>query len=525
MTDPILIVGAGPTGLTLAIELARRAVPFYLIDQRLEPRHSDRAAFVKSRSLEIFANYGLADSFLCSGQVINGFDIFSNGIRTAWFRLHELDSPFPFFLGISESRTEEILTEKLERLGGRIERGVSFDGLAEESGALRVHLRLGADAQERKVSWLVAADGSHSAVREAVGIDFTGHDYPLNWGVIDGRVSNWHQPEDIVASHFDPVIYAAPIGEGRRRIYFRADQTGDSSHAYIERQLASIKTGVRLIEAEKAQLFHAHCRIAARFRVGRVLLAGDAAHAISPTQAHGMNTGIQDAFNIGWKLALVVQGLAREELLDSYESERRPVAELVGTSGDVVEALIDKGDPDATDAIRAALATDSSRRQVATDEAEIAYRYCESPIVVDLSPLPGSPPVTKVGCRVGDAGPLVGQGGELRVHQMLTHGGYTLFLLVKDADSAVLKDAIVHAGRVAERYGALVKAYVVATEIDGVDDEIDPPLLLDKDGVLHARLCGDTPCLCLVRPDGHLGLRVTPPSMSALEGHLSQILL
>ena len=525
MTDPILIVGAGPTGLTLAIELARRAVPFHLIDQRPEPLHSDRAAFVKSRSLEIFANYGLADSFLRRGQVINGFDIFSQGVRAAWFRLHELDSPFPFFLGISESRTEEILTEKLERLGGRIERGVSFVRLKEEPGALRVHLRVGADEQERRVSWLVAADGSHSAVRETVGIDFAGHEYSFDWGVVDGRVSNWHQPEDIVASHFDPVIYAAPIGQGRRRIYFRANPAGDSSHDYIERQLASIANGVRLIDAEEAQLFHAHCRIAARFRVGRVLLAGDAAHTISPTQAHGMNTGIQDAFNIGWKLALVAKGLAREELLDTYDPERRPVAELVGISGDGVEALIDKGDPDATDAIRAALATDSSRRQVATDESEIAYRYRESPIVADLSPLSGSPSVTEVGCRVGEAGPLVGQGGELRLHQILAHGGYTLFLLVKDADGTVAKDAIAHADQVGERYGTLVKAFVIVTKEARLENAIDSPLLLDKDGELHTRLCGDAPCLCLVRPDGHLGIRVMPPSISALDEHFSQILL
>jgi len=355
--------------------------------------------------------------------------------------------------------------------------------------------------------------------------DFAGHDYAFDWGVVDGRISNWHQPEDIVASHFDPVIYAAPIGQGRRRIYFRANPAGDSSHDYIERQLASITNGVRLIDAEEAQLFHAHCRIAARFRVGRVLLAGDAAHTISPTQAHGMNTGIQDAFNIGWKLALVAKGLAQEKLLDTYEPERRPVAELVGTSGDEVEALIDKGDPDATDAIRAALATESSRRQVATDESELAYRYRESPIVADLSPLSGSPPATEVGCRVGDAGPLVGQGGELRLHQVLAHGGYTLFLLIKDADGTVVKDAVAHADQVEERYGTLVKALVVVTKEARLENAIDSSLLLDKDGELHARLCGDASCLCLVRPDGHLGLRVMPPSISALEGHFSQILI
>ncbi len=130
--DPILIVGAGPTGLVLAIELARRAVPFHLVDQRPEPLTSDRAAFVKSRSLEILATLGVADGFLDGGHVINGFDFYAGGERTASFRLVTLDSPFAYFLGIS----------------------------------------------------------------------FDGHDYPLRWGVVDGRLSGWPHPEDIVALGF-----------------------------------------------------------------------------------------------------------------------------------------------------------------------------------------------------------------------------------------------------------------------------------------------------------------------------------
>ena len=403
MTDPILIVGAGPTGLTLAIELARRGVPFHLIDRRLEPQQADRAAFVKSRSLEIFAEYGLAEAMIRDGQIINGFDIFSGGARKTWFRLGELDSPFPFFLGISEAKTEQRLTEKLEGLGGRIERGVGFADLEQAPDGVRVRLQSGAREEERAYSWLVAADGAHSHSRACLGLDFAGHDYAFHWGVIDGHIANWQQPGDIVASQFDPLIYAVPIGNGRRRIYFRANPQGDSDPSYVEAQLAMISPGLRLEHADPPRLFHAACRIAARYRLGRVLLAGDAAHAISPTQAHGMNTGIQDAYNLGWKLALIAQGLAPDTLLDSYETERRPVAETVSASGDDMESLIAKGDPDATNAIQQALATGESRAQVAMAEAEIAYSYPGSAIVEDHGRTAQAPHVTQIGCRVGDA--------------------------------------------------------------------------------------------------------------------------
>lgn len=524
MTDSVLIVGAGPTGLTLAIELARRAVPFDLIDQRTAPLQSDRAAFVKSRSLEIFKTYGLADLFVRCGQVINGFDIFSGGVRQAWFRLGDIDSPFPYFLGISESKTEELLTVKLNQLGHQIERSVSFIGFKEESNGLSVRLSSKGREEERTYNWLVAADGSHSGVREASRIDFPGHEYACKWGVVDARIERWNQPADIVASQFDPVIYAAPIGAGRRRIYFRAKQNGTAILDDVEQQVARIALGLRLVDADKPQLFKSQFRIAAHYRAGRVLLAGDAAHTISPTQAHGMNTGIQDSFNIGWKLALVAQGRAKTMLLDSYEAERRPVAQVVGASGDEMESLIAKGDPEATNTIREALATDNSRLQVALAESETTYRYDRSTIVGEYDGLNGSP-LTEVGCRVGDAGPLTGRNESLSLHQILAHGGHTLFWLLGDSSRGEQDRACAIVGEFSERYGELVKAFVITTgRVEAPHNEI-APLLLDENGSLHERLCGQTPSLSLVRPDGHLGFRCAPPSVVELDQHLSQVII
>ena len=180
--DSVLIVGAGPTGLMLAIELQRRGVPHTLIDQRPEPLLWDRAAVVKSRTLEIFDALGLAQQFHGRGTRVRGVDFYSRGARKASMRLGDLDTPFPYTLGLSEGVTEQILTAELERLGGRVERGVEFVESQANDEAVRVTVRESGAERTFRAGWLVGADGLHSKVREAAGVEFAGHDYESNGG-------------------------------------------------------------------------------------------------------------------------------------------------------------------------------------------------------------------------------------------------------------------------------------------------------------------------------------------------------
>lgn len=521
-TDPILIVGGGPAGLVLAIELTRRRVPCRVIDYRAPDLPQDRAAFVKSRSLEIIASYGLADAFLERGHVINGFGFYSAGAETASYRINVIDSPFPYFLGIPESETENLLVEKLEQIGGKIERGVKFVDYHEEPDGLVARLRTVDGDNTCKFAWIVGADGLHSAVRQTAGIPFLGHDYALHWGVVDGRLSNWTRAEDMVAVQFSPLVYAAPLGGGRRRIYFRADPGAGSGIAEVNQMLAALGPRVELRDADTPQLFHSHCRIAQRFRSGRVLLVGDAAHVISPVQAHGMNTGIQDSFNLGWKLALVAKGVAPESLLETYDVERRPIAEFVAKTGDEAEDLAVKGDPAATEIVTQALSDSNQRDRMATDEAEVAYVYGKSPIVEDPGIPTAVPCATEVGCRVGDASGLMASDipKAMTLHEIIAHTGHTLFLLARDADRRQLEDGLGLIRHATDRYGEYLKAYLIHTnEIAG--KPATPDLLFDSAGAAHARLGPTENSLTLVRPDGHLGLRCAPPSLSVLERHLS----
>lgn len=525
--NPVLVVGAGPTGLVLALELVRRGVACRLVDRRPEPLGRDRAIVVKSRSLEVLAGMGLANTFVRRGHIIRGLDLFSGGTKVATIGLDGLDSPFAFDLCLPEEETERILTEALEQLGGRVERGVELTGLEPTRQGARARLRpLGGDVERiLDASWVVGTDGLHSAVRAAIGDEFEGHEYPTLWSVADAHLAGWRQPGHHATVQIEaPIAIAFPLRDGRWRFTFQADAEDDALEIVAAR-LAAISPGVALQDPDEPQHFHTHARVAHRYRFGRVLLAGDAAHASTPFEGHGMNTGIQDSYNLGWKLALVVTGAAPETLLNSYEAERRPIAQAIARSGDDAEARAAKRDPAATQGLMALLATPEGRRLAAIAEAEIAFGYDQSPIVDEVVQDPGTARGgTEIGFRVGDAAPLEGADGAFRLHQLIGVPGHTLLLMLGDADPTALDQGLALAKGAAQRHRPHVQAYV-ATRNPWHGDGSPSELLRDPTGALHERLGADRPSLCLVRPDGHLGLRAEPPSVDVLEAHLRRIFL
>ena len=195
---PVLIVGAGPSGLIVGIELARRGVPFHLIDRMADPAPWSAAIFIKSRSLEILAGLGLIDSFMERGQIVDGVDLYLGERYVGSYRFRDLDTPYPYILSIPEEQTINLLTKKLEQHSGCIERGVEFLGLEETDDGVRARLK----SEEfgdylLEAEWVVAADGYHSAVRDAIGDQFDGKDYPELWGVVDSQIDNWSHPRNL----------------------------------------------------------------------------------------------------------------------------------------------------------------------------------------------------------------------------------------------------------------------------------------------------------------------------------------
>ncbi len=333
----VLICGAGPTGLVTAIKLARAGVAVDIVDRRTEPSPLSKAAAVWRRTLEVLHGDVPVDRFLERGRILHGVRI---GLRDRLLRQIDFggrSGRFPTGLLIPQAETESLLIEALSSLGIEIRRGVELTGFVAESGGVRVDLRT-ADAEEAvEYDWLIGADGARSAVRHGLGVRFPGSTVAHRWLLGD---LDFEEPgdEDWMSLYFadDGLAAMFPYGGGRWRLVADGGPVAseveprDPDLAEIESVLRE-RTGVesRIVGTTWLAEFRINERIVDSYRHGRVLLVGDAAHIHSPLGGQGMNTCIQDAVNLAWKLALVVRGEADETLLDTYEAERRPVGAAV----------------------------------------------------------------------------------------------------------------------------------------------------------------------------------------------------
>lgn len=510
----VLVVGAGPTGLLLASELHRRGVECLLIDAHDSPMGWDRATVVHPRSLEIFESLGIVEPLLKQGVKQRRAVLHADGAVLGEIDLSLCGSRYPFNIGISEEVTESILTDYLTRQGGKVIRSTRLVALEQREDG--VFATIGQDGTATQVSaqWVVGCDGHASTVRTQAGICQDGHDIAAPWAVFDATVTGWLESYEGNYAYLDelPVILTA-LPDQRWRVYLRpssptSDLVADASST-LERYLPT----ARFENIENPTRFHCHSKIARQFRSGRILLAGDAAHTCSPAQGHGMNTGLQDAFNLAWKLALVCQATCSDALLDSYEAERRPAAELVIAEGDAAEAAQSTMGPDERrtrdTAIHAALADPTSRHHEAVAEAELDIDYSNSPIVTGdrhdaLGPgqrLPDQIAVQPVAS------------GSCMLNDFANRRGHTA-LLIGGASTTQSELAAVHRSIHAGIDLPVLEATIALTAHPHGGDgyaRLDPSAA-DRLGV-----SGIT--LLVVRPDGHVGLRADGRHVEALAAY------
>jgi 2-polyprenyl-6-methoxyphenol hydroxylase-like FAD-dependent oxidoreductase len=519
MSEPgpqVLVIGAGPTGLLLAAELERRDVPCLLIDELDAPRGWDRATVVHARSMEIFEALGLADRLLAQGVRTRAARFHSDGEILGELNFGASGSRYGFDIGLSEEVTEAVLTDFLEAQGGAVTRSTRLIGLVADEGAVTATLAHDGERREVVVQWVVGCDGLHSAVREAAGIEFPGADIEAQWAVFDATIEGWENDYDVVFPHLDtPPVILTPLPRRRWRVYLRP--TSDTSDLVAEagEVIRRYQPGATFTEIENPTRFHCHSRVAARYRSGRVLLAGDAAHACTPAEGHGMNTGLQDAFNLGWKLALVCRGEAGVGLLDTYEAERRPVAERVVSSGADVEsahAMTDAGERAERDAeIRKTFADPDTAHHEAAAAAEIDRSYPRSRAVAgdDGSNL-------RPGLRLPDTRPVEPLHGDPRPLHELTHRlGHTLIVLGgPQADPARVGNLVTE---LEGRSGAPVDAVVGLSTRPG-----GPPVGRIDDSVA-AQLGVDGVTVLGVRPDRYIGLRDDSSDPRVVEAYISAL--
>ncbi|BBZ37255.1 FAD-dependent monooxygenase [Mycobacterium conspicuum] len=391
----VLVVGAGPVGLVAAAELARRGVRVRLIDKLAQPTDQSRAIVVHARSLDMLDRIGIVDEMVGTGIKAIAMQLYAGRRKLFRVPLGGVDSAFPFTLTTAQTETERVLGDHLQSLGVTVERGVELVALTQDDDDVHATLRHEDGLTELVTApWVIGADGAHSAVRKLVGAKLAGSFAGERFLLAD--VDAEHSLDmDSMHTFFAPdgPVVVLPMAEGRMR--FLASETGAGRDApqptqeELQRILDHRIGGIRVVHSHWLTSFEVrHARVPA-YRWGRVFLAGDAAHIHSPAGGQGMNTGMQDAFNLAWKLAMVIDGQAGQTLLDSYEAERIPVADSViaftdrltrgGTLSGVPRRIRDL-------VIRLLSHVPAARRFMAETVEEVNVAYRTSPLAVGRSP-------------------------------------------------------------------------------------------------------------------------------------------
>lgn len=337
MGGMVLVTGAGPVGLTAAMALRRRGVDVRIIDKDTARTDKSKALVIWPRTLELLDVEGCVAGFLAAGMRGTGARILAGGRELVHLSFATARSSFPFALMLPQSETERLLEEQLASLGVPVERRVELLSFSDERHGVAATLRHADGTIETlAAAYLIGCDGAHSTVRHGLGVPFEGSTEPSNWALADCRIDGDLVPDEItICWQPDGLLAFFPIVGGRFRVIAdlrdaAGTAPGDPTLGEVQALLdARGPKGLRAHDPFWLARFHINERKVADYGRGRVFLAGDAAHIHSPAGGQGMNTGMQDAFNLAWKLALVLGGQARETLLDSYSPERGAVGEQV----------------------------------------------------------------------------------------------------------------------------------------------------------------------------------------------------
>ena len=521
----VLIAGAGPIGLTAAIELARRGVDFRIVDPIHDPPQYAKAVGVQPRTLEVFEGMGVLRRILDAAVQMFGQFVYVNGEKVATIEFATpADVPFGF-IAIPQYATERILREELAMHGVSIERGLQVADFEQDADGVTAALEGDDGRQTVRTRYLVGADGAHSAVRKALGLTFEGAafeeqymlgDVEVDWSLPRGwTVRAMHQTD----GNTDDLLVCIPLpGRGRYRMSMlvpddltsgptQADGVAHGFEGVRKPELHHIQDVLDRLSPEPttarnlrwSSVFRISHRIVNAYGRGRVFVAGDAAHIHPPTGAQGMNTGIQDAHNLAWKVALALSGDAAPTLLDSYDAERRPVGEEV--VGRTVRSAREGIGADSTDP-----------EFVIRREAQLLIRYGDSPIVADGA-----------GGRAPDATGLTRAAvtGPLRLFSLLSRRDHTLLLYAAHDARAddVLSFETVAEAVIAAAHGH-IDVYLIAAPNADVDGTV-LPLIRDSDNDFARMYSATSSSVYVVRPDGYLAFASSSIDPADLLAHLS----
>ncbi|MDM9379764.1 FAD-dependent monooxygenase [Chlorogloeopsis sp. ULAP01] len=535
MSLDVLIVGAGPTGLLLAAQLARHGIKPRLIDKQPQPSTTSKALAVFARTLEIFDKLGIVEEAIDCGCKIYGANIHDDGKRFAHISIDKIDSFFPFVLSLPQSETERILAQLVESLDVHIERPVSFTTLEQDREGVTATL-CHPDGQEEscRAAWLIGCDGAHSSVRKPAGLGYQGIDIQATFVLADLK-SDWQLSPDNIQVFFSSsgVLAAFPLpGENNWRIIANVPpdiELPENPELQIFQQLTSDRCGLQatLGDPTWTSKFSIRQRIVDKCRAGRVFVAGDALASHSPVGGQGMNTGLQDAYNLAWKLALVIKNQAPIHLLDSYQAEREPVSKFLLLSTEWATRAIVQSNPTIKFLRRhlASFATSFApvQQRITNTLSELNVNYRNSPIVQDGYPLSWLSRSPKAGDRAPDVLVQTDK-GQQRLYHVLADTQHHLLLFGGKLPSYTSVAQMAQEIESKFPYVITVHIVLIGTEIPK-DLQWQGSILLDPQGECHRSYGASSASLYLIRPDGYIGYRCQGADVNKLMAYLQKVYL
>jgi 2-polyprenyl-6-methoxyphenol hydroxylase-like FAD-dependent oxidoreductase len=527
-SNNVLVVGAGPVGLTMACQLARSDVRCRIIDQADAPAATSRALAIFPRTLEMFEMMGISEQVLMAGHQLNGVAIYNQSGQIGHIGFSNLTSRYRFAISLPQSETERLLTEHLAHFGIVVERGKELVGLSPLDDAVQSVVRDTTGREERFVSkWLIGCDGAHSSVRHLLDLRFEGEAYPETFLLADVKIDS---PLDRIHIHLfltgKGLVGIFPFKGDRCRVIVDTKAGSESEPGELKfdeiQAIVESRTnaGIRITDPVWLSRFRISHRKVPDFRAGRVFLAGDSAHIHSPAGGQGMNTGIQDACNLAWKLALVVQKKSPDSLLNSYNEEREPVAKMVLSLTDRLTRMATLQGAIGQQLRNALLpiltGIDLVEDRIAETVAEIGIHYRRSSIVSGKSGY-----AIHAGDRAPDCELQLGADHQpVRLFELFANPVHHLFFFAEaDTDIASNLDGL--RMTIAREYKGLIDVYLV---IRGSHNNF-PDVLFDRDGAMHSLYEAEPGAILLIRPDGYVGFRGGARHLEPVHEHLARIFI
>lgn len=533
---PVLIIGAGPTGLMMACELARHGVSFRIIDKKSTPEPGSNATWIQTRTLEIFDAIGLIHPFLEIGNKCEAINFYVKGKLLGNLSVNKIDSAYPYILMAPQNKTELFLTKRLSEFKIQIERSIELIDIKQTKNGVTSVVKTSNGKTETILSkWVVACDGANSTVRDKCQIRFPGKDIPEQFMVADGKMSSFLSTEEIHV-FFDKgdifpdkgtVFSAFPWGPNEYRLnanLYLSHPRQSFTEREIKELVAERTYGNYIVDSVSwISPFWIHSKIVNSMRVGSIFLAGDAAHIHSPAGGQGMNSGLQDAFNLAWKLALVAKRKAKPSLLESYQLERFPVVKEIVKQTEYFTNmfLYDKSFSNKLQKFCKNVCKNSRLiKKMNAQLSQINITYKKSPVIhYKEKPTAKAP-------RQGERAPDVMIDDSKNLNSYFHNTLHNILIFVDDTLTKSQQEKINKLEKlINKKFKTLVKVFLVSKKPSHSRGDMNGmgrgnSMILDKNNSIHKRYHAKPLSIYMIRPDGYISYYSKKLNLLSLEKYL-----